>query len=323
MSAKAQEPTRRSCPLCGSPQRQLEFLKQGWQYWRCSCGHVFVDPLPSYEQTLEHYQQGYSDEQLNRSRAWFKVLARDRLKLVQKWWGNRPTGHLVDAGCGYGFFLNEARNRGWSVTGIDYSGHPLQFAGREFDLDIIAEDIGIAIEMLPKESVDVLTFWHVLEHLNRPGRILDHAVEAMKPGGILILNSPNLDAAIYRLAGRYWSWIYTPGHVQYFSLGSLADAVEGRGLSVQAKETWTHAPNLYFLLEDALLQGVCDALERRRWLLIRKVAQRLRQFAFSPFHQQVLQLRFFKVLYGWTPGLDRHLRRAMRGHEFLLVARKA
>ncbi len=312
----------RRCPLCYGSESSDEFSKKGWHYWRCTCGHVFVDPLPSDAETRRLYDTSYSDRLLQESRAWFEVLARDRVRIVDRHWGRRPPGTLVDAGCGAGFFLNDARERGWKACGIDYSGHPVEFARREFGLDVVTDDIERAIQRLPERSVDVLTFWHVLEHLNHPGRILDRAVEALRPGGLLILNSPNLDSAIYRCAGRFWSWIYTPGHVQYFSTDSLANAVEARGLTVRRRETWTHAPNLFFLLEDAVLHGVCDVLEKGRWAPVTRLGQRLRRFAFSPFHQQVMQLRFFKVLYDRTPGLDRHLRRAMKGHEFLLVARK-
>ncbi len=317
----AAPPTSR-CPLCGASDRKLEFKKKGWLYWRCTCGHVYVDPLPSPAETEKLYDQSYSDQQLEQSRAWFEVLARNRTELLEQEWGRRPRGRLLDAGCGYGFFLKEARNRGWTVRGIDYSGHPLEYAREMFGLGIVAEELETAFSGLSDDSVDVVTFWHVLEHLDRPGLILDRVVGALKPGGLLILNSPNLDSMIYRLVGRHWNWIYTPGHVQYFSLDSIQKALEARGLTVQRRETWTHAPNLFFLVEDSLLLAVCDGLQSVRSAPVQKQERRLRAFAYSPFHQQVIQLRLFKPLYDRVSVLDRRLRKRHLGHEFLLVARK-
>jgi SAM-dependent methyltransferase len=298
------------------------FSKRGWAYWRCGCGHVFVDPLPSDRQNQEHYGHAYSEEQLAQSRAWFEVLARDRMRFVGSPLAGDSERTLVDAGCGYGFFLAEARRRGWSVRGIDFSGYPADFAIRELGLEIVNDDIETALSRFSDDSVDVLTFWHVLEHLDRPGRILDIAYDKLGPGGRLFLNSPNLDSAIYRLVGRHWSWIYTPGHVQYFSLNSVTNAVETRGFLVERAETWTHAPNLYFLVQDSLLHLACDVLGAIPASLPAKLERRLRRFLYSTFHHQVLQLRLFKVLYDATPFLDGYLRRAGKGHEFLLVAAK-
>jgi len=322
VSSEATAPLSPNCPLCYATYRSLEFTKKGWFYWRCRCGHVYVEPLPSPDETQLLYDQSYSDEQLEHSRAWFEALAQSRSDLLDEEWGRQSRGVLLDAGCGYGFFLNEARNRGWEVQGIDYSGHPLEFAQQTFGLEIVAEELQTAFSRLSENSIDVVTFWHVLEHLDRPGQVLDWAIRALKPGGCLILNSPNLDSMIYRLVGRHWSWIYTPGHVQYFSLDSVQKALEGRELTIQRRETWTHAPNLFFLVEDAFLHTVCDGLQTVNWSAVQKQERRLRAFAYSRFHQQVIQLKLFKLLYERMAFLDRWLLKRYLGHEFLIVARK-
>lgn len=320
VKSRTRQQIRHQCPLCYASVTRREFSKKGWDYWRCGCEHVFVAPLPSEPETRVHYERSYSKTQLVQSRTWFEVLARNRMDLIDEHWGQRTEGVLIDAGSGYGFFLNEARSRGWSVRGIDYSGYPMKYATEAFGLDVVADDIGAALGRLPDTSVDILTFWHVMEHLNNPGQILDCVVDKLAPGGYLILNAPNLDSAAYRLCGRFWNWIYTPGHVQYFSLASLVRGLETRGFEIKRAETWTHAPNLYFLLADSLLNVVCDVLQPSGWKQLRGLGYRLRRFAQSNLHQHVLQLKLFKVLYEWTPILDRFLRQRMRGHELLLVA---
>jgi len=155
--------------------------------------------------------------------------------------------------------------------------------------DVLKSDLEEGLFSLPSASFDVVTFWHVLEHLEQPGLVLREATRVLKKGGILALDSPNLDSAAFRLLGGRWSWIYIPGHLQYFRARPFARWLETHGLTVNRLETWTHAPNLYFMLEEAFLLTSAGLMERIP--VTRKPSRRITRFVYGAYHQQVVQAR--------------------------------
>lgn len=244
------------------------------------------------------------------------------MDIIESSWAGPAGGRLLDAGCGYGLFLDEARRRGWSAIGIEGAEAPAQVAG-DLGLEVRVGDILSSLREQDENSMDVITFWHVLEHLREPAAVLRTAVEKLRPNGRLVVNCPNLDSAIFKLVGRRWSWIYTPGHLQYFSLGGARSFSEGLGLRTLRAETWTDAPNLFFLLEEALLLELSDAigaLTRFTWRA-HQYETRLRTYVYSADHQQRVQMKL-KAVYDRFPRLDSYLRGKDLGHEFLLISGK-
>jgi 2-polyprenyl-3-methyl-5-hydroxy-6-metoxy-1,4-benzoquinol methylase len=231
--------------------------------------------------------------------------------------GRDFTGALLDVGSGYGFFLAEAKRQGWTVQGIESSPAEVEHSVRELSVSVLNLDVTEALDSLPGCSFDAVTFWHVLEHLEEPGKAILQARRLIRPGGVIILNSPNLDSAVFKLLGASWTWIYVPGHLQYFRATPLAEWLKRHMLNVKLLETWTHAPNLYFMLEESLLLRVASLLQWRT--MPRKVAGRITRFVFGSYHQQVVQSRF-RLLYRLTPLVDRYLLSRQLGHEFLIVA---
>lgn len=308
------------CPLCAGMELHLAFRKSGYSFYACqNCGHVAVFPLPNAGETQAHYEASYSEDYLAQNIAWFKVLAAKRMGIINRYFYPEFKGDLLDVGSGYGFFLKAAKTEGWMTQGIEASPAELEYSVERLGLSVCCGDVVPAMESLPGEAFDVISFWHVLEHLEEPGRILLQAKRTLKPGGILVLNSPNLDSTVFRLLGPGWSWVYVPGHLQYFRVTPFANWLRAQALSVCTVETWTYVPNLYFMLEEALLLKIAALLE---WGTIpRKIAGRITRFVFSAYHQQVIQSRL-RFLYRLTPYLDRYLVCHLLGHEFLIVARK-
>ncbi|HEY2930699.1 MAG TPA: class I SAM-dependent methyltransferase [Acidobacteriota bacterium] len=311
------------CTLCGSGSVSQIFSKKGFHFHQCNdCHHVFVFPLPTSDETVLHYAESYDDRYLATVRLWFEALASKRMTVLSSLYPSGFRGRLLDAGSGYGFFLAKARDAGWEVTGIEASPIPLTFARKQFNLIVIRGDIQVAFQELPRESYDVVTFWHVLEHVNSPAARLTEAIALIRPGGHLIVNSPNFDSTVCRLLGKRWSWVYAPGHVQYFSLVSLARWLETRGLSIVKRETWSETPNLYFEVEESLVLAMCDLLQKIPRFPLTRLRRRLLSFVYSVFNQQVVQKKL-KTAYDYTPFLDRWLVKHDRGHELIVIARKS
>ncbi len=311
------------CPLCGADDPFRRFRKSGFDYHQCrDCGHLFVWPLPSALETNEHARKSYTADYLDRSRAWFEELAERRTRVLRPRLKDRPEAQILDVGCGYGFFLARAWREGWRVVGIEAAAEPSRHAREELGLPVREGDAAVLMSSPEVGEFDAVTFWHVLEHVERPAEILRAAVERLKPEGFLVLNSPNIDSAVYRLVGRHWSWIYTPGHLQYFHLRGLVRHLE-RSLPLRTvrAETWTDAPNLYFLLEEAALLGVARLFGRLPRPFRTRGRSVVERFVYGQRHQLGMQM-LLKRIYLRTPFLDRYLRRNDLGHEFLLILRK-
>ncbi len=312
------------CPLCGGSVTSPAFRKKSFSYWRCrQCGHVFTFPLPSQAQEKDYYDRAYSTKHFEQERRWFEVLANRRMEVIESSQPRSAGRRLLDVGCGYGLFLDEARRRGWTTVGIEGAEASARVAGEALGLDVRIGDIRSLLRKEEANSLDVITFWHVLEHLREPGAVLQTAIEKLRPHGRLVVNCPNLDSAIFKMVGRGWSWIYTPGHIQYFSLGGARSYLEGLGMRTLRAETWTDSPNLFFLLEETLLLWLSDAiglLTRLTWRA-HQYETRLRTYVYSADHQRRVQMTL-KAAYDRFPRLDSYLKEKNLGHEFLLVSSK-
>ncbi len=157
--------------------------------------------------------------------------------------GKTKGRNILDIGCGCGFFLAAARARGWKTAGIDISQPAIDYANTVLGLSVKhadSSDAGFA-----DNAFDVVTMWDVIEHLEDPVAVLAQARRVLKPGGIIVIETPNAESLFHGLAGlsyrlslrtfRYLiSRIYIPSHVYYFSRATLGDMLRRCGLEPEA-----------------------------------------------------------------------------------------
>jgi len=161
---------------------------------RCRCGLVFVTPQPP-RATLEaaydpDYYRPWSAQAPLRERIW-----RERVRKVAAL--SPPPGRLLDVGCGDGSFLREAARHGWTVTGTEFSPVGARIA-RAAGVQVFAGELQEA--RFPGQAFDVITCWHVIEHVANPRRLLGEMHRLLAPGGVLALATPNLEDRVFRLA---------------------------------------------------------------------------------------------------------------------------
>lgn len=134
-------------------------------------------------------------------------------KLVEKTAGKKK-GQLLDVGTGTGFFLNEMKNNGWQVTGTEESGDARTFAQTEFNLSILPTK---ELFNLQDNQFDIITLWHVLEHIHQLNENMDAFNRLLNTNGKLIIAVPNhssYDALHYR---EYWAAWDVPRHIWHFA----------------------------------------------------------------------------------------------------------
>ena len=143
---------------------------------------------------------------------------RDKIKLVQRF---KPSkGALLDIGAGTGDFLVQAHKSGWSITGIEPSPKAKDIA--------MAKGIRFAdgLSVIEPHSQDVITLWHVLEHVPDVQKELSELKRILKPAGVLIVAVPNFKSYDAQHYGIYWAAYDVPRHLWHFSKTAIKKLFE-------------------------------------------------------------------------------------------------
>ncbi len=138
----------------------------------------------------------------------------------------RGGGRLLDVGCGPGRLLQELRDQGWDVHGLDFSPVAVERA-RSVGLDVRHSDLLTA--GFKADYFDVVLFNHSLEHVYDPVATLREAFRILKPGGAVVVYLPNAGSAEAALFGRWWVAWDPPRHLYHFTKRSLARLLELAG----------------------------------------------------------------------------------------------
>lgn len=158
-----------------------------------------------------------------------RLQLNDFVKIINELEKYKPLkGTLLEIGCAMGTNLNELRKAGWQVTGVEPEKWTCEEARNKFQLNVINakfQDAG-----LDESSYDVILMFHVIEHLPDPYDAIKFLSNLLKPGGILVLETPRYDTITFKLLkGRERSVI--PGHLYYFTRKSFRMIAQNLGLN--------------------------------------------------------------------------------------------
>src|SRR5947207_8390695 len=157
------------------------------------------------------------------TRLWARTL------LPRLWWSCLPwigDGRYLDVGCGSGAWLGLARALGWRVAGIEVNAAAAQKA-RRFTDEIHVGDVLEA--PFATARFDVVTAFHVLEHVVDPVAVVRRMLDWLAPGGLLIVKVPNAGGLGAALFGRAWSGLELPRHLSHFTPETLERTVRKAG----------------------------------------------------------------------------------------------
>lgn len=223
------------CPLCqGQAKRSLLctrdhlFAKPGvFCVEQClNCGFHYTNPRPNKSAIHDFYpptywhptEQPFEDE---------PSFTRDLRALLET---DSAQKRLLDVGCGTGRLLLTARRYGWEVQGVEPSAEACEIARKGLGFEAIVHG---TLEKLPESpEYDLITLIDVLEHVHDPVALLHQCSARLRPGGVLVVQSPNFASLERRLSGKYWYVLMLPTHLSHFTRQHLSQAGEMAGLEL-------------------------------------------------------------------------------------------
>jgi 2-polyprenyl-3-methyl-5-hydroxy-6-metoxy-1,4-benzoquinol methylase len=188
-------------------------------------------PQPKLENLGRYYESDDYISHTDGKRSLFEKLyhavkqkaLRDKVKLIEKW---HIKGKLLDIGAGTGDFLVEAKKAGWDITGTEPSEKAKSIAvnkGVSF-IDSIQE--------IKDNSFDVITMWHVLEHVPDVNEQIMELKRILKPDGVIVIAVPNFKSYDAKYYGAYWAAYDVPRHLWHFSKTAINKLFAGENMEL-------------------------------------------------------------------------------------------
>ncbi len=202
-----------------------------------SCGFVYVNPRPVPDAISAFYQNEDYQPFVSTKQAiplWDRLYNFSRMftipgkrRKVQK---RKRTGSLLDVGCGTGEFLVEMQRCGWQVDGVEKdqgaAAHASGILGREVHTQEL-RDCGF-----PRESFDVITMWHVLEHLYDPRAAIGQVAHLLRRDGLIVIAMPNISSVDARFYRENWVPLDSPRHLLHFTPATMKRLCDACGLTL-------------------------------------------------------------------------------------------
>lgn len=228
------------CPVCESNKinpliTAEDFLVTHEKFQIYSCQHCdlrFTNPRPNDDQLAGYYDSNeyisHSNESASLIGNLYKIartftLKRKR-KLIEKL---SPNKRLLDVGCGTGHFIDYCQQHGWQVNGVE-PNEIARVQAEDKTKIIIQQDLSEVIDT----SYEVITLWHVLEHLPDLENIMNQLKSLLTPGGVLIIAVPNFDAYEAAVFKEYWAAYDVPRHLYHFNRNAIGQLVNKHGLKI-------------------------------------------------------------------------------------------
>lgn len=251
------------CLICGSTKQKIlgrrgnrEFINAPETHKHLStnivqcydCSFIFCNPSILSSETLEkeHYDNPITYLASQNSNIEHPYL--NGFATIYKY---KQGGKLLDVGAGKGEFLFFAKRKGFLVSGFEPSPHFCEYATKNFDLELVCGDLNdFKKTNVGLSSFDVITLFHVLEHVKNPAEILIGLLPLLSKDGVAYIEVPNADATLlrfvdvfYRIMRKGWSSRLSPVHPPFHSIGytkeSLRRILKDTGFEIVEIRTFT------------------------------------------------------------------------------------
>lgn len=253
------------CNLCESDQNEELFIHEGHRVVRCrACHLVYVNPQNTKDRLIQIYDHEYFQ---NPAKVYYKdyyaerdFRSREFAKMIKRIETFKKPGRLLDVGAAAGFLMDSARKSGWETYGVEFSKTASEFARGELKLNVKTGELPECD--WPEDYFDVITMIDMIEHTKDPKANLRAAARFLKPGGLLVISTPNIASLGFRIFGKGFVFMRPEVHLWYFDLKTMSRMLASFGIRV-LKADYPYFDTRYF-------NG------REVWNLISRISRKIR-----------------------------------------------
>jgi len=211
-----------NCLVCNHALKKA-FIYQSFSYYRCpNCGILTTFPLPDETSIEEHYAQGFKQGNYYRLLHWrddYRKVYQDMAELIKKQLESRgfslDTKSVLDIGCFTADFIEILSQYGCDVYGLELQKEAVEIANQRLPGRVFAADI--YNNVFPEKTFDIISMTGLIEHVLEPVKLLERCFEKLKPGGIMIIQTPDSDSLLASVMGKYWPPVAPIEHIYLFS----------------------------------------------------------------------------------------------------------
>jgi SAM-dependent methyltransferase len=304
------------CSFCGSPDYSMYDSVDEWRIVKCNrCGFCFTNPRPTVESLPSFYDLDYFKDtdvtrfgffnEDNSANLGQDIGYHHRIADIESCVYKR--GSLLEVGAAVGGFLSVMSRRGWKVNGVEVSREAVEIAWKNEGINIFC---GKLEEFETDETFDAVCMYHSLEHTPNPAYVIDRAHGLLNPGGIVVIEVPNLEGFDARINRERKLLSYDlPRHLSHFTPGILSQKLAMNGFEILDVD-------LYY--PDFILRLAEARSVRRRSGVDQGVIDTRIQCAAGPNIEPPMATKDIN----WKTRLLKYASRLFPGWRFTIVARK-
>ncbi len=230
-----------ACPKCKSTDFKpflqcvdYTVTKEKFNIVSCKqCGFKFTNPRPDNKLIHKYYESENYISHSNTNSGFFnklyhsikKIAIKNKINIIEELQPKNKS--LLDIGCGTGSFLGTIKAKGWNVKGIEPNEKARNTAIETHSINVLDET---ELINLPKNSISVITLWHVMEHVHNIKQRSHEIYNLLEAGGYAIIAVPNHTSWDAKHYGEYWAAYDVPRHLSHFSPQTIKELFKDSNL---------------------------------------------------------------------------------------------
>lgn len=230
------------CLVCGSSNFNTFLETEDWfltnekfTIVKCEkCGFLFTNPRPESNALGKYYKSSEYISHSNNKKGLVNSVYQTvraftlnkKFKLIRQF---KTQGKILDIGCATGEFLNVFKSNKWETIGIEPDSDARNMAINNFNLEVYGEE---KLTELTEKSFDVITMWHVLEHVSLLNDRVLQLHGLLKDEGYAFIALPNPNSFDAKKYEKYWAAFDVPRHLYHFTLESFQNLMEKHGFDL-------------------------------------------------------------------------------------------
>lgn len=314
------------CPYCktqgtGTSQYETRDLHgNGYLIKRCRvCRSYYLFPQPSAEQSSMAYADSYYGPGNNKFLGLFETILdlfrRRRARLVARY--IPPGGNILDIGCGNGRFLKYVSDlRRCHLYGTELPGRSADRASRIPEISLKVGEL--APDDFPEGFFDVVTLFHVFEHLAEPAAMVLTIGRLLRDNGVCVMSFPNIGSFQARLFAGNWLHLDPPRHLFFVTPAEFVRKVSGLGFVVEGTSFFSLEQNPF-----GMIQSILNCLSTKRDLLLEMLKGNTDYTRHVPWPVMWAHVTFFVLSFPFFVLLDLVEAFLRKGATVQFVLRKA